>query len=346
MTLACSLLLAHLAAAAPQPADLVLTGGAVYTVDAARSWAQSVAVRAGRIVFVGTDAGAKPLVGPTTRVLRLEGRMVLPGFQDAHVHPISGGIELGQCNLNDLETPEAILDKVRACAREQKGPWLQGGGWSLTAFPGGNPQKAALDEVVRDRPVILSAADGHSAWVNSKALEMAGITSATPDPGTGRIEHDAAGAPSGTLREDAVDLVARLLPQPTPGERLAGLKRALELLNRDGVTAVQEADAGGGSAEGGGARPTLETYRAAETAGALSARVVAALTADPSRGVEQVDEMVALRREFSSPRLQPVAAKIFADGVIEPRTAAMLEPYLDRPGWRGEPNFPADRLNA
>lgn len=345
MTLACSLLLAQLAAAAPQPADLVLTGGAVYTVDAARSWAQSVGVRAGKIVFVGTDAGVKPLIGPTTRVVRLDGRMLLPGFQDAHVHPVSGGIELGQCNLNDLETAQAVLDKVRACAREQKGPWLQGGGWSLPAFPGGNPSKAALDEIVRDRPALLSAADGHSAWANSKALEMAGITAATRDPKNGRIERDAAGAPSGTLREDAVDLVAHLIPQPTPAGRLAGLKRALDLLNRNGVTAVQEASAGGG-AEGGGARPTLETYRAAEREGALSVRVVAALTADPARGLEQVDEMASLRREFASPRVHPVAAKIFADGVIEPRTAAMLEPYLDRPDWRGEPNFPADRLNA
>src|SRR4029079_12731552 len=145
-------------------------------VDAARSWARSIAVRAGKIVFVGTDAGVKPLIGPTTRVLRLDGRMVLPGFQDAHVHPISGGIELGQCNLNDLDTPEAILDKVRVCAREQKGPWLQRGGWSLTASPGGNPGKAALDEIVRDRPTLLSAADGHSAWANSKDLEMARST--------------------------------------------------------------------------------------------------------------------------------------------------------------------------
>ncbi len=179
MTLACSLLLAQLAAATPQPAEVVLTGGAVYTVDAARSWAQSVGIRAGKIVFVGTDAGVKPLIGPTTRVVHLDGRMLLPGFQDAHIHPVSGGIELGQCNLNDLETAQAVLDKIRACTREQKGPWLQGGGWSLPAFPGGNPNKAALDEIVRDRPALLSAADGHSAWANSKALEMAGITAAT-----------------------------------------------------------------------------------------------------------------------------------------------------------------------
>lgn len=349
MRISASLLAAFLAVpsgAAEAPADLVLTGGDVYTMDAARSWARAVAVREGRIVFVGSEDGAEAWVGPSTQVLRLPGRMVLPAFQDAHVHPVSGGVELGQCNLNDLATSAAILEKVRACDKEQTGrPWLVGGGWGLPAFPGGAPTKQLLDAIVPDRPVFLSAADGHSGWANSKALTLAGITRATPDPKDGRIERDpATREATGTLRESAQGLVTRLIPQPTAEERLAGLRRALALLNGYGITAVQEASAGSG-AEGGGARATLTAYRDAERRGELTCRVVAALGTDAARGPEQVDDLVRLRAEFGSDRLKPVAAKIFEDGVIEARTAAMLEPYLDRPGERGEPNFPPDRLN-
>jgi predicted amidohydrolase YtcJ len=328
----------------PLPADLVLQGGAVYTMDAARSWARAAAVKDGRIVFVGNEAAAASWIGPKTRVVDLAGRMLLPGFGDAHIHPISGGIELGQCNLNDLSTAEAVLEKVKACARERPTGWLVGGGWALPLFPGGAPTRAALDAIVPDRPAFLSAADGHSAWVNSKALELAGVTASTPDPENGRIEREpGTGRPAGTLRESATSLVDRLLPEPSAEERLTGLRRALELANRHGLVALQEANAGGGP-EGGG-RAALETYREAERRGLLTVRVTVALGTDAAKGPEQVDDLIALRRQFSSARVRPVAAKIFEDGVIEARTAAMLEPYLDRPGARGEPNLPAERLD-
>src|SRR5262245_35540731 len=335
------------AAPAPAPADLVLDGAAVYTLDAARSWAEAVAVRAGRIVFVGTRAGARAFVGPKTRVLKLDGRMLLPGFQDAHAHPISGGLELALCNLNDIPTADAVLAKVRECAKDMAArPWISGGGWLLPVFPGGNPRKEDLDAIVPDKPVSLSAADGHSSWVNSKALALAGITKDTPDPKDGRIERDPkSGEPTGTLRESASDLVSRHMPAASLEDRVTGLRRAQELFAAAGVTAVQEASAGGG-AEGAGARPTLEAYREAERRGQLTLRVVANLTADPARGPEQVADMAKLRSTFASGRLQPVYAKIFADGVIEPRTAAMLEPYTDRPGDRGEPIFAPEALNA
>jgi hypothetical protein len=324
------------AVTAPAPADLVLTGGAVYTMDAARSWSEALAVRDGRIAYVGSDVGARALVGPRTRVVSLGGRLVLPSFQDAHVHPVSGGVELGQCNINDLATKEAILEKVRACAATEKKTWIVGGGWPLPAFPDANPTREMLDAVVPDRPVFLSAADGHSGWVNSKALELAGITAATLDPKNGRIERDASGAPSGTLREAAQRLVDKLIPEPTPEEHIDGLRRALTLLNGYGITAVYEANAGSGPK---GGNVTLATYREAERRGLLTLRVRVSLGTDPARGPEQVDDLVRLRREFTSRRVRPVAAKIFADGVIEARTAAMLESYDDRPGQRGEPRF-------
>src|SRR5262249_32672700 len=204
--------------------------------------------------------------------------------------------------------------------------------------------RGTLDAVVPDRPVYLSASDGHSAWVNSKALEMAGITAATADPPNGRIEREPGTQnPAGMLRESATSLVERLLPPPAPAERLGALQRALELANRHGLVALQEANAGAGP-EGGG-RSALETYREAERQGRLTARVTVALGTEAAKGPEQVDELVRLRREFTSARVRPTAAKIFEDGVIEARTAAMLEPYLDRPGVRGEPNFPPQRRN-
>lgn len=330
-----------LLAASPLPAapaaDLVLRGGAVYTVDAARSWAQAVAIKRGRIAFVGTESGAAAWIGPRTRVLDLAGKMVLPGFHDAHIHPVTSGVEMGQCDLHAPTTAGAILEKVRSCAAE--GPadgWLVGGGWGLPAFPAEGPKRQDLDAIVPDRPAFFASGDGHSAWVNSKALERAGLDAASPDPQSGRIEREpGTGAPSGTLREAAVDLVARLLPKPGLEERLAGLRRALDHLNRLGVTAVQEADA---------RREELETYREAERRGRLSVRLVAALHTDPARGPEQVQDLVGLRREFTSALVRPMAAKIFEDGVIEARTAALLEPYQDRPEERGQPMLPEERL--
>ncbi len=333
-------------AAAEPPADTVLRGGAVYTMDAARSWAEAVALRDGRIVFVGSSAAAAAFVGAKTRVVELAGRMLLPGFQDAHVHPVSGGVELGQCNLNNLETQAEVFAKVKACAAARPdAPWVVGGGWALTTFPATGPTRQMLDALVPDRPVILDAADGHTSWVNTRALKIAGVTAATKDPGDGRIEREASGEPAGALRESAIELVSRLAPPQTAGERLAGLKRAVAMFNSFGITAVQEADAGAG-AKGAGARETLAAYRALEQQGGLNLRVVAAIHVDPARGVEQVADMAKLRTEFSSARLRPVAAKIFADGVIESRTASMLEPYTGFPEDRGKTDFPPGKMNA
>jgi len=335
-----------LAAAGPAPADLILTRGAVYTVDPARSWAEAVAIRGGRIVYVGTDLGVKPYRGPRSRVVDLGGRMLLPGFQDAHVHPVTSGIQLGQCDLSDLPAREALLAKVATCAEgDPRAPWIQGAGWLMSSFPGGIPTRDALDAIAPDRPVYLESADGHSAWVNSRALALAGITRDTPDPANGRIERDpATGEAVGTLQESATDLVSRLTPEPSLDVRLAGLGRALRKLNAWGLTALQEANAGGGPK--GGGRSILETYQAAERRGTLSARVTVALGTDAARGPEQVDDLVRLRREFMGRRVRPTAAKIFADGVLESHTAAMLAPYLDRPGESGRPTFEPQALDA
>jgi predicted amidohydrolase YtcJ len=187
----------------------VLRNGAVYTVDAARSWAAAVAVRDGRIAYVGTDSVPADLVGRATEVVDLAGAMVLPGFQDAHVHPVTSGVDLADCHIADLPSAAAVLDSIRSCARARPDqPWVRGTGWDLPLFPAANPTKEQLDRAVPDRPAAFEATDGHSMWANSRALALANITRDTPDPPNGRIERDPrTREPTGTLRESANDLI-------------------------------------------------------------------------------------------------------------------------------------------
>ncbi len=306
---------------AARPAELVLRNGAVYTLNAAEPWAAAVAVSGGRIVWVGPESGVSGWIGPESRVFDLGGKMVLPGFQDSHVHLAAGGVELQECALGELSTSDELVAAVKACAEREPGlPWVVGNGWPLPAFPGANPHKSLLDAVVPDRPVFLSAADGHSVWVNSRALEMAGVTRATPDPPNGRIERGPDGEPSGTLRERAVDLVADLLPETGDAAMVDGLKQALEMAAGFGITSIQDASV---------SEKALRAYAALDGKGALTVRTRAALYVDPAKGLAQVPELVALRQRFRGTRLHPEAVKIFADGVIESHTAALLEPYVD-----------------
>jgi predicted amidohydrolase YtcJ len=315
----------------PPPADLLFRGGAVLTMDAARSWARSVAVKDGRIVYVGTDAGGDRYRGEKTRVVDLSGRMLLPGFHDSHVHPVSGGMESAQCDLSEASTHEQVVDAIRAyAAAHPRDPWVVGSGWALPIFPGANPTRQELDRLVPDRPAYLAAADGHSAWVNTKALAIAGVTRDTQDPKNGRIERDASGEPSGTLRESAKDLVEARVPKPTPEQFRDGLARGLAVANRLGITSFIEANAG---------EEMLQAYSDFERQGKLTARVVVSQSVDVERGPEQVAELAARRARYTHGRLRATAAKIFADGVVEAETAALLAPYLDRPGWSGEPNL-------
>ncbi|MFJ1967391.1 amidohydrolase [Streptomyces sp. NPDC087903] len=306
------------------PADLVLTGGPVHTVDPARSRATAVAVRHGRIAAVGHHE-VHELIGPRTEVVDLAGKLLLPGFQDAHVHPQGAGIELGLCHLADTVDPAEYLRRIKAYADEHPDiEWITGGGWSLEAFPGGTPNAAALDAIVPDRPVFLPNRDHHGAWVNSRALERAGIDSRTPDPADGRIERDAGGNPTGTLQEGAVHLVGRLVPDPTPEQQLAGLLRAQAVLHSHGVTAWQDAIIGTYA----NMTDPSPAYLAAHDRGLLTARVVGALWWDRTRGTEQIAELISRREELSRDRFYATTVKIMQDGIAENHTAAMLDPYL------------------
>lgn len=308
-------------------ADLVFTGGPVFTATTVRSRTDAVAVRDGRIVALGADA--RELVGPGTEVVDLAGRLLVPGFQDAHVHPVSGGLELLRCDLNSASTPDEYVAVVAAyAAAHPDEEWILGGGWSMSAFPGGTPTAEALDRVVSDRPVFLPNRDGHGAWVNSRALERAGITRDTPDPADGRIERDADGRPTGTLHEGAMNLVVRLLPEVGPDDMLAALLKGQEYLHSYGITSWQDAIVGAYS----DLPDPGDTYLRADAAGLLTGRVVGALWWDREQGLEQVDSLVERRERYRSAGFAPTSVKIMQDGVAENFTAAMLESYHDGHG--------------
>lgn len=309
-------------------ADLVFTGGPVFTATAARRPATAVAVSGGRIVAVGHDE-VRELVGRGTEVVDLRGRMLVPGFQDAHVHPVWGGLDMMRCDLAPFSTREEYLARIAQYAAERPDEeWLLGGGWMMSAFPGGTPTAEDLDSVVADRPAFLPNRDGHGAWVNSRALELAGIHRDTPDPSDGRIERDADGNPTGTLHEGAMSLVNRLLPPTELEESKRALLLAQEYLHSLGVTSWQDAILG----DYGDAGNPADPYQALGEEGLLTARVRGALWWDRKRGVEQLDEIVGRRESLGAGRFTTGSVKIMADGVAENFTAAMLEPYLDACG--------------
>jgi predicted amidohydrolase YtcJ len=305
-------------------ADLVLSGGHVHTVDDNRPGAEAVAVRGERIVAVGSAADVAPLVGPRTRVIDLKGRLLIPGFQDSHVHPIFAGIDRLQCDLREARGRGAVLETVRGYVETHPDePWIVGSGWYMADFPNGTPRREDLDAIVPDRPVFMPNRDGHSTWVNTRALELAGIDRDTPDPADGRIERDPDGTPTGTLHEGAASLVERLLPATTDGQRDEGLRLAQAYLHSLGITAWQDAivdvDA-------------QATYRRAAEAGWLTARVEAAMWWERDGGADQVDRLIERSRTGSVGRLRSNSVKLMQDGVLETYTGAMLEPYLGPDG--------------
>jgi predicted amidohydrolase YtcJ len=303
-------------------ADLVLTGGTVFTADTALTVAEAIAVREGRIAWVGPAAEAAAQAGPATRVLDLEGRTVVPGFQDAHCHPAEGGVESLRCTLNDCHTRQECLEEIARYATANPDlEWVVGSGWSIDSFERGTPRRADLDAILPDRPAYFENRDGHGAWVNSRALERAGVTRESPDPSGGRIERDASGEPQGTLHESAMNLVGDLLPPTTPTEWETGILRAQAAFHALGITAWQDARIDN--------REMLAAYRAVAERGQLTMRVEGNLLWERTGGDEQIEELTAMRADGSLGRLRVRGAKIFADGVLENFTGALLEPYLD-----------------
>jgi len=312
-------------------ADLVLVGGKIRTPAHPSGFVRSLAIRAGVIQAVGSDDEIREHAGPRTQVLHLRGRLAIPAFGDAHVHPVQGGLESLRCNLLGMRTRQECLDAIAAySATLPPGDWVLGGGWSMPGFPGGTPTAADLDAVTGGRPAFLPNRDHHSAWVNTAALELAGVTADTLDPPDGRIERDHAARPAGALHDGAMRLVGDRVPPAAPAELTAALLAAQQHLHALGITSIQDACVG--QAGELGMPDAFDTYQRAAADGLLTCRVTGALWWDRARGLNQLADLQTRREAAAHDKFRATTVKLMLDGVCETFTAAMGAPYLDGHG--------------
>ncbi len=368
LSIALNLLAAAVPAAQdPGPADLVYLHGFVYTVDAQDSVQQALAVRGGVIVYVGSDAGAAPLIGEHTRQIDLHGRMLMPGLVDGHMHPLDGGASLLKCNLQYLQLTvkqmqagiQKCLDQTRS--REPDG-WLEVVNWFQEGMiPAGfQATRAALDALKTRRPILVVSSFGHTSLVNSRAIQLAGIDAATQAPLGGKIWRDPNGSPTGLLEDAAQELVTKFLPTPTPSEDVRSAQAALDVMRKQGITTFLDAMA---------LDRDLAAFAGVERAQGLTARAHFAILITPPDGRDPKKAVAAateLARRYDegevrgAPSITARNVKLFLDGVISAPalTGAMLEPYFEPRGpeanapWapgknRGpEVYFPAPVLRA
>jgi len=324
---------------ASAPADLLILNGKVYPGDGS-GFQQAVAVRGSRIVAVGQSEDLAALRGPNTQVIDARGGAVMPGFNDAHAHMLSGGLDMENVNLGGAQTLDEVQSRIRSFATAHADrSWIRGRGWGYGPFGDGLPTRQQLDAVVPDRPAVMRCYDGHSVWVNSRALALAGITRDTADPTNGTIVRDPkTGEPTGLLKESsASSLVTRLMPKPTREEQRRALKAAIADGLKVGVTSLTEAS---------GTPEDFEVFDEARRAGDLSARVYYSLLVTPGFTQSDADRFDAVWKAHpDTPLLKTGIVKMFMDGVIETNTAVMLAPYVNVP-TTGEPNYAREAFNT
>ncbi|MGH9463617.1 MAG: amidohydrolase [Vicinamibacteria bacterium] len=350
--LASLFLLALLMACLPTgpPADLVIRGGKIITLSQERPVAEALAVSGGRIASLGTTAEINSFVGPETRVIELDGGLAVPGFIDAHVHLMNLGLSMMQLDLVGTRSSREIVQKVKAASDTMGGvpdpsqeppqpleddatlepgtqptqiAWVLGRGWDQNDWQENDfPTAAMIDRAVADRPVYLTRIDGHAGWANSKAMELAGIDKETPDPAGGEILRDEEGGPTGIFIDRANDLIADIIPPPTDAQLQTAFELAQDACLRAGITSLHDASVG--------ARE-VEFYREALTRQALRLRLYLMLDGSDARLLSQFFS----HKPEISPWLTIRSVKLFADGALGSRGAALLEDYADRPEWRG-----------
>lgn len=309
----------------PKPAaDLIITNAKVWTVDNAHPTAQAVAVLGDRIVGVGTNPEVEAWHGAATRVIDAGGKLLLPGFNDAHVHFVSGGLQLDAVQLNDATSAEEFVRRIGERARKTpKGEWILGGDWDETKWnPATLPTKELIDPATPDSPVFVFRYDGHMALANSVALRLAGVTAQTPDPPGGVIVRDAKGNPTGALKDAATDLVDRVIPNLSHEQRVHAVKRALAYAATLGVTSVQHMNPD---------YADIAVYAELLQRGELNTRVYAA----PYIMDVEDQAKIGIRHAFGGPYLRIGALKAYADGSLGSTTAYFFEPFTDQPNTRG-----------
>jgi predicted amidohydrolase YtcJ len=311
-------------AQAKPAADLIVTNANVWTVDSKLPKAQAVAIIGDRIVAVGSQADVQGWRGASTRVIDAAGKLVLPGFNDAHVHFVSGGQQLDAVDLNDSTSAEEFVKRVaQQASKTPNKQWITGGDWDETKWsPAQLPTKEMIDAVTPDNPVFLNRYDGHMSLANSIALRLAGVTASTPDPPGGSIVRDAQGNPTGALKDAAMGYVFKVIPPLSHDQRLHAVQRALSHAASLGVTSVQDMNP---------EYADIAVYSELLDRGQLTARIYAAPL------ITQVDDQVkiGIRRAFGSPYLRIGALKSYADGSLGSATAYFFEPFADQPNNHG-----------
>ena len=305
-------------------ADLIITNAKIWTVDKTRPQAESLAVLRDRIVAVGSNAEVDAWHGPQTRIIDAQGKLLLPGFNDAHVHFVDGGQHLDEVQLKDAATPQEFARRIGERAKTTpKGEWITGGDWDEQKWsPPNLPTKELVDPVTPDTPVWVNRYDGHESLANSLTLRLAGITAKTPDPAGGQIVRDAQGNPTGVLRDAAQDLVFKVMPPLSAQQRMRAIRRALEHAASLGVTSVQHMNP---------EYADIETYARLQEHGALTARIYAA----PMETGWKDQAKIGVRSAFGTPFLRVGAVKGYADGSLGSETAYFFEPYTDAPKTHG-----------
>lgn len=319
--------------------NMVLLNGSIYKVDRGRTWAQAVVIADDKIAFVGSNEDVKAFIEPDTVVIDLGGKMVLPGFVDAHAHPSHAMDLVGNISLYSLDSLQEYENAIIEYVESHPGKdYYRGSGWADTPFLNRGPKKEILDAILPDRPAAMISYDGHSMWVNSKTLAEAQISKDMPDPEGGRIERDPeTGEPSGTLRETALKLVERVIPDYPLEERKNALLVYQDMAARAGITMTHDAmlDA-----------QAISAFNSLAKESRLNMRFRGSITLVPDLDIKQQVEMVVHERSRNShPYFQTPAAKIFVDGVVEGGTAFLQEPYTHKPNFRGEPIWELDTLN-
>jgi predicted amidohydrolase YtcJ len=326
---------------AKRGADTVVLNGRIYTLNSKQPWAQALAIRADKIVAVGDDASIEKFRTSGTKVIDAGGKLVLPGFVDCHIHFIDGSISLGRVNLEGAKNIAGIQQRLRDYAAKHPGnDWLLGRGWDYAMFGSETlPNKKYLDELFPDRPVFLEGYDGHTYWANSKALAIAGIDRDTPDPPNGVIVRDPnTHEATGTLKEEAHGLVAKVVPESTRADKLAALRAGIKWANENGLTRVHSA---------GQDFPELDLYDELRRHGEMTLRFYIAYFMDPPEMRPQdVETIETARKKYHDAWIDAGAVKFMVDGVIESHTAAMLEPYSDDPSLKGKLFWDPVKYNA
>jgi len=325
-------------AAQVQKADLILQNGKIWTGVEGNPYVSSVAIKGNKIIAVGTEKSLKKFIGKETRQIDLQGKFALPGMNDSHVHFLGSSTRLFQVDLTDAKTLAEAQQMILKFARENPNvTWITGGGWQYSIFPNARlPLTADIDAVVKDRPVYVRAYDGHTGWANSKAIEMSGVTNKTEFTGFGEIVRDEKGNPSGTFKEGAQGLIARNIPATTKERDLEALKKGMERAKSVGITSIQNAH---------GSLSEVQLYDELLQKGELTLRTSFAFSVSPKTTQADIDKIVEASKKYDSPMLRVRAIKIAVDGVIESYTAAMLEPYTNKPETSGSPSYTQEQLN-